>query len=284
MELRNRTAFVTGGASGIGFAMAKAFLAQYMNVVIADIEVPALETANTALRAASDRIHCVHCNVADRSSLHNAALAAIETFGPIHVVCNNAGIGGTGGRLDEVSEEGWNWIIGVNLMGVVHGISEFVPHMKKHGEGGHIVNTSSFSGLCGLANMGPYCASKFAIVGLSESLADELVDTDIGVSVLCPAWVRTRISESSRNVPSHMIANLPVQVIQDTQIPRNVEQGLDPEEVAARVLAAIQDNDLYILTHPEMRGVLQKRFARVIAAFDKAERLHWHGGELRRTE
>ena len=160
-DFSGKTAFVTGGASGIGLAMVEAFLDQGMNVALADIEASARDRAVAGLARFGDRIRGVACDVADRASVVAARDAAIAAFGPIHVLCNNAGVG-TGGRIDTVPPPAWEWLMGVNLMGVIHGLSEFVPHMKAHGEASHIVNTGSMAGMNGFRGMGPYCASKAA--------------------------------------------------------------------------------------------------------------------------
>ena len=191
-DFSGKTAFVTGGASGIGLAMVEAFLDQGMNVALADIEAAARDRAVAGLARFGDRIRGVACDVADRASVVAARDAAIAAFGPIHVLCNNAGVG-TGGRIDTVPPAAWQWLMGVNLMGVIHGLSEFVPHMKAHGQASHIVNTGSMAGMNGFRGMGPYCASKAAVVSLSEALASELADTAIGVSVLCPRLGQHRV-------------------------------------------------------------------------------------------
>ena len=195
-----KTALVTGGAGGIGFAMVEAFLDQGMNVVIADIEAPARDRALSDLARHAPRLRAVSCDVSSRASVAAARDFAIAAFGPVHILCNNAGVG-TGGRIDTVAPPAWDWLMGVNLMGVIHGLSEFVPHMKSHGQDAHIVNTGSMAGMNGFRGMGPYCASKAAVVSLSEALASELEETPIGVSVLCPGSVNTAFYDSRRNAP-----------------------------------------------------------------------------------
>jgi NAD(P)-dependent dehydrogenase (short-subunit alcohol dehydrogenase family) len=270
--LSGRTAFVTGGASGIGFALCEAFLDAGMNVAMADIEAPARDRAAAALAGHGGRLRTLHCDTASRASVAAARDEAIAAFGAIHILCNNAGVG-TGGRIDTVPPAAWEWLMGVNLMGVIHGLGEFLPHMKAHGEPAHIVNTGSMAGMDGFKGMGPYCASKAAVVSLTESLAAELAGSAIGASVLCPGAVNTEFYESRRNAP----ASVPPPPAHSREgrthaegRKRTMEHGIPPAEAAARVLRGIRDGDLYIFTHPEMRDLVAARFARLSAGFDKA--------------
>jgi NAD(P)-dependent dehydrogenase (short-subunit alcohol dehydrogenase family) len=276
-DLRGKTAFVTGGASGIGLELARLFLAEGMNVAIADIEAGALARAPGALNADKDRLRGFVCDTADRASLQKAADGAIAAFGRVHVVCNNAGVGSRPGGIAELSERQWQWVLSVNLMGVVHGVAAFLPHIRAHGEGGHFLNTASMAGMLGQPNDGPYSASKAAVVGLSESLFYELRETNIGVSVLCPGFARTGIGSSERNAPKDIVSEAQTPMSQAgaarvAQVTEAIAQGIAPSEVAARALQGIRDNDLYIFTHPDMRPMLQKRLGRINAAYDKAER------------
>jgi NAD(P)-dependent dehydrogenase (short-subunit alcohol dehydrogenase family) len=275
-ELSGKTAFVTGGAGGFGLEFARTFLAQGMRVAIADVEEPAVAAAVRALAAGEDRLRGFVCDVADRASLQAAADRAIAAFGRVHLVCNNAGVGGRAGQVDELSEGQWDWVLSVNLMGVVHGIAAFLPHIRAHGEGGHFLNTASMAGMVGQPANGPYSASKFAVVGVSESLFYELRGSNIGVSVLCPGFARTGIALSERNQPADLAkdAHAPLSAAgaaHAEQIRAAIAGGIEPAEVAARALRGILDDDLYIFTHPEMRPMLRKRLARIEAAYDKAE-------------
>lgn len=277
-EFVGRTAFVTGGASGIGLGLVEAFLAEGMNVVLADVEPAALERAASGLARHANRIRTVRCDVSSRASFEAAAAEAITAFGRVHVVCNNAGVGG-GGPLGTVTPAEWNWVLGVNLMGVVHGISIFLPHIEGHGEGGHFVNTASMAGMRGSAMMGPYCASKAAVVSITETLAAELQGSAIGASVLCPGWVKTRIHESRRNMPAEVAKAIPTgttpppaQAARVAEIVRLVETGMDVAEVAQRTLGAIRAGDLYVFTHPDMRPRVDERFGEIGKAFDTATR------------
>ena len=269
-DLQGKAAFVTGGASGIGFAMTRAFLQAGMKVMIADIEQAALDRSLTELKPLGE-VRGVVCDVAERQSVFDAAKASFDAFGRVHVLCNNAGVG-AGGPQEQISAGDWDWVLDVNLRGVVHGIRAFLMHIKAHGEGGHVVNTASMAGHLSPPGMGPYCASKFAVVAMSEGLAAELQGSNVGVSVLCPGWVRTGITESGRNRPERFGArsNLPPGPM-SAMAAEAVRNGLDPSEVAAQVVDAIRENHLYIFTHPEMRGAVEERFARIRAAFDRAE-------------
>jgi len=272
-EFRGKTAFVTGGASGIGLALGRAFAEAGMNVMLADIETIALDGAVELLRNAGHRVQGVRCDVANPDSVEQAAQAAFGTFGRVHIVCNNAGVA-AGGGIDRISLDNWRWVIDVNLMGVVYGIRSFLPHMRAHGEGGHFVNTASMAGLNGGLGFSPYAASKFAVVGMSEGLALQLKPLGIGVSVLCPSFVRTRIGESGRNRPARYGEAQPPDpnsraAALVAELARLIEAGLDPVDVASRVMAAIRNDELYVFTHPNMRAEVDFRFAAIQAAMDQ---------------
>ncbi|MBV8615806.1 MAG: SDR family NAD(P)-dependent oxidoreductase [Acetobacteraceae bacterium] len=273
-ELAGKTAFVTGGASGIGLALGRAFAEAGMNVVLADLKAEALAAAVESLRDVGPGVRGVACDVADPASVERAAAASYEAFGKVHVVCNNAGVGG-GSGIDNISIDTWRWVLDVNLMGVLHGIRAFLPHIRAHGEGGHIVNTASMAGFLSGFGFSPYTASKFAVVAMSEGLATELKPLGIGVSVLCPGFVRTRIAESGRNRPARYGPTRTPDPASPAgalaaQIAELVQSGLDPAAVAVRVLAAIREDELYVFTHPEMRAEVERRFSGILAAMDKA--------------
>ena len=244
-----------------------------MNVMLADIETDALAAAVESLHEFAPRVRGVACDVTDPLGIERAAKMSYETFGNVHVVCNNAGVGG---GFDNFSLENWRWVLDVNVMGVLHGISTFVPHIRAHGEGGHIVNTASVAGMQAAQGLSPYPASKFAVVSMSEGLATELKPLGIGVSVLCSGPVRTRILESSRNRQERYGPRAPrlenPAAAWISQIAENVQSGLDPMDVAARVLTAIREDDLYVFTHPsgKWRAKTEERFAAILAAMDKA--------------
>lgn len=273
-DLRDKVAFVTGGASGLGLGMAKAFGREGMKVMIADIEQAALTRAVQELKDSQVRAEGVICDVGSRASLREAALKTIAAFGKVHVVCNNAGVA-VGGDVGTVAERDWDWIMDVNLMGVVYGTEVFAPLIESHGEGGHFVNTASMAGMIGFPRAEPYCATKFAVVAMSEGWHGQLAAKNIGVSVLCPGFVQTRIYDSFRNKPARYGAADPSPIgigetLRDTQA--MVMAGIPTEPVGQRVVEAIKDNDLYIFTHPEFRGAVEARFAAIIAAFDKSEK------------
>lgn len=269
-EFSGKAAFITGGASGIGLALARAFAKAGCKVMLADIEEPTLDAAVQALKESESEVRGVLCDVADPASVERAAAAAFSAFGNIHVLCNNAGITARGG-IDNIALDNWRWVLDVNLMGVVNGVRAFLPHMRAHGEGGHIVNTASMAGMVNGLGFTPYPVSKFAVVGLSEGLAAALQPLGIGVSVLCPGWVRTDILESARNRPERYGPNPAVDAVRPlaAQYAERVRTGMDPAEVAQRVLTAIRDDELYVFTHPEMRDAVEERFDRILAAFDR---------------
>jgi NAD(P)-dependent dehydrogenase (short-subunit alcohol dehydrogenase family) len=273
-EFKGKAAFVTGGASGIGLAMGKAFLQEGMKVMLADVEQAALDQALQDLGEFGGNVRGVGCDVADPDSVERAAQATFAAFGKVHVVCNNAGVAAAGG-IDLISVDNWRWVVDVNLMGVVHGVRSFLPHIRDHGEGGHIVNTASMAGMiAGGMGFSPYSATKFAVVAMSEGLAAQLQPIGIGVSVLCPHFVRTRIGESGRNRQERYGTAQPLDpdsaaVAFVAEIARQIEAGLDPAGVADRVVAAIRAGDLYIFTHPNMREKVGGRFAAIEAAMDK---------------
>jgi NAD(P)-dependent dehydrogenase (short-subunit alcohol dehydrogenase family) len=261
-EFSGKVAFITGGASGIGLGMARAFAERGMKLVLADIEQGALESAADELRAAGAEVSAVVCDVSDYASVEAAADQAYDAFGKVHVVCNNAGVSPVG-ALDECSAEDWEWIIGVNLMGVVHGIRALVPRMKAQGEGGHVVNTSSIAGMVALPTLGMYTATKYAVVGISETLKGELLPFDIGVSVLCPAFVRTQLAGGARNRPDRLGAGgeAPEFMVQA------LEAGMDPLDVGRMVVGAIEKNELYIFTHADSKLGFQIRADMILQAF-----------------
>jgi NAD(P)-dependent dehydrogenase (short-subunit alcohol dehydrogenase family) len=271
-ELAGKTAFVTGGAAGIGLALGRAFAQAGMKVMLADIEADVLRAAVKSMQEISPHVRGTICDVADAGSVERAAQASFDAFGKVHVVCNNAGVA-AGGGIDHISLDNWRWVIDVNLMGVLHGIKSFLPHVRAHGEGGHIVNTASMAGMQSDLGFSPYGASKFAVVSMSEGLSLRLKPHGIGVSVLCPSYVRTRIGESGRNRPERYGQSQPLDPAAPAgamvaEIARQIEAGLDPATVATRVLTAIREDQLYVFTHPGMRAEVEARFAAILAAMD----------------
>jgi NAD(P)-dependent dehydrogenase (short-subunit alcohol dehydrogenase family) len=253
---------VTGGASGIGKGIATRLAAEGAQVIIADIQQDAMEAAAAEIGALG-----VLTDVSDADSVAGLARAAVEAFGTVHVVCNNAGIGPlapvAGLTLDD-----WRWMLGVNLWGVIHGVHAFLPILKANREGGHIVNTASMAGLVAGPRLGAYAAAKYGVVGLTEVLAAELAadGSRVGATVLCPGTVHTSIGTSSRNRP----ADLPDAGFKDVDIelednPRY--RWIYPEEAGAVVVRAIKRGDLYALTHPDWYPMVAERHAAIAAAF-----------------
>ncbi|HEY2051313.1 MAG TPA: SDR family NAD(P)-dependent oxidoreductase [Caulobacteraceae bacterium] len=267
-DLNGKVAFITGGASGIGLAMARAFGREGMLVMIADIEAQALQAAVDQLRSEQVRAEGVVADVTRRDSLRAAALETIARFGKVHVVCNNAGVG-AGGMLGQVPERDWNWVVDVNLYGVVHGMEIFTPLILSHGEGGHFVNTASMAGLVSPPGMEPYCATKYAVLGMSEGWAQQLAPQGVGVSVLCPGFVKTRIHESRRNRTDAYGADERAPPPADAP-PSPVLSGIDVQPVGDRVAEAVKANELYVFTHPEFKAAVAARFERILEAFDSA--------------
>jgi NAD(P)-dependent dehydrogenase (short-subunit alcohol dehydrogenase family) len=263
-ELSGKTAFVTGAASGIGRGLADRFAVEGMNVMLADIEEGALASAVEEISATGANVRGAICDVSKRDSVQAAAKQAFDAFGGVHVLCNNAGIS-TFGPLAEATDGDWDWTVGVNLMGVVHGIQAFVPHMLAHREGGHVVNTASIGGLMPLVGCGVYTATKFAVVGISEVLSLEVGAQGIGVSVLCPSFVNTRLHESARNLPEGSDATKSVPDFVKLALGR----GSSPAEMAALVVEGIRKNQLHILPHPESRPPIEARMNNVLAAFEE---------------
>jgi NAD(P)-dependent dehydrogenase (short-subunit alcohol dehydrogenase family) len=258
LELSGRTAVVTGGASGIGRALALAFTRAGARVVVADLDEPGMADVVSTVHAMGGQALAVRTDVSELAQVQALAERAFATFGKVHVLCNNAGVALWGG-LESASHRDWQWVLGVNLWGVIHGVEAFVPRMIAQKEPGHVVNTASMAGLIASQGLGIYNTSKYAVVGLSETLAKDLRPYGIGVSVVCPLGVDTRIRESDRNRP-RTLRN-------DTAAPAApmelMGRTLAPEAVAEMVLAAIRDNRLYVLTHEEALEPLRRRFQRM---------------------
>jgi NAD(P)-dependent dehydrogenase (short-subunit alcohol dehydrogenase family) len=249
---------VTGGASGIGRALAEGLAAEGAAIVAADVDRAGLDEVVGAIRQRGGRAEGVVTDVSDRNQVLALADRAFAAFGRVHVLCNNAGVALWGG-LERATHKDWQWALGVNLWGVIHGLEAFLPRMIEQDEGGHVVNTASMAGLIASQGLGVYNTSKYAVVGLSETLAKDLRPYRIGVSVLCPMGVATRIRSSERNRPAALLdarppGGEPVELIGRT---------LPPAHVAAMVIAAIRDNQLYVITHEEGLEPLRRRFARM---------------------
>ncbi len=263
---QDRVAVVTGGASGIGAALARAFAARGARLALADVDEAALEAAVAAHRDAGTEVLAVPTDVSDRASVARAADRVFDHYGAVHLLCNNAGIF-TAGEVVKSPHQDWEYTMAVNFWGVVHGLQAFLPRMLERGEGGHVVNTASMAGLVGMQWLGIYCASKFAVVGVSEALRRELAPHGIGVSVLCPMIVATNINANSERLRPGAVAR------DEPPPPRPSADAMQggvksAEEVARRVVRAIERDEPYVLTHDEQRPILQRRSARLEACFD----------------
>jgi NAD(P)-dependent dehydrogenase (short-subunit alcohol dehydrogenase family) len=267
-DLKGKVAVVTGAASGIGNAVATRCAQEGMRVVLADIEEGPLADAEKALADTGATVLAVPTDVTKGDQMDALAQKAFDAFGTVHVVHNNAGVA-TGGMMWTLTEADWQWVLGVNLWGVIHGIRVFVPRLVEQGEG-HVVNTASMAGLTSVPMMGPYNVSKHGVVTLSETLANELSlqGSPVKVSVLCPGWVKTRIHEADRNRPAELqpteegdanMAEMGRQIIGGL-----IESGMPPIEVAGQVLDAIREERFYILTHPDLKPMIQRRMEDIL--------------------
>ena len=266
-NLEDGVAVVTGGGSGIGRGIALAFADAGMRVVVADIDESAARAVGDEVRHCGARALAVRTDVADRASVEVLAERAYGEFGRVHVLCNNAGVG-VGGPLDTMTDDDWRWVLSVNLEGVVHGLQAFLPRFKAQAGEKHIVNTASMAGLIALPGLGIYTASKYAVVGISETLRVEGAAYELGVSVLCPGLVRTNILASERNRPRelHQSRNA-ISELAGLAADRLRTEGMDPLEVGRRVRQGVIDNRLYILTHPELRHLFELRVQAIAADF-----------------
>ena len=260
-EFQGKTAVVTGAASGIGRALALDAARRGMRVVAADIEEGPLSAVQGELEGKGAECLQVRTDVADRDSVQALADAAFDRFGAVHLLCNNAGVS-SGGKLQDATYQDWQWVLNVNLWGVIHGILAFVPRMIAQRQEAHVVNTGSMAGLIASSGLGVYNTSKYAVVGLSETLLRDLRDTGIGVSVLCPMGVSTRIRESARNRPDSLKEDLA-----PYDPPDLVGNYISPEDTSRMVMNAVENNELYVLTHPESEEFVARRFERIRRAY-----------------
>lgn len=263
-ELAGKCAFVTGGASGVGLGMAEAFVGAGMKVVVADIEAAALDEAAAKLAALGGDVHAITLDVSDRAAMQRAADEAEDRFGAVNVICNNAGVSWRGFMAD-ASYDDWDWVLGVNLGGVVNGIATFVPRLIAAGAGGHVVNTASMAGLMASPGSSIYSTSKFAVVGLSEGLRKELAPKGIGVTVLCPAAIRTNIIHSQRNRPD-ALADTSERLDADglALLDRSFDGGTDPAEFGAMVLDAVANDAPYVIPHQEFAAAYRDKVEAIL--------------------
>ncbi|MEQ1888018.1 MAG: SDR family NAD(P)-dependent oxidoreductase [Alphaproteobacteria bacterium] len=266
-DVKGKVAFITGGASGMGLGMARAFAAAGMKVMIGDIEAAPAQRAVDELKAKGLEAACVQADVTSLESMQAAAKKTVDTFGKVHVICNNAGVA-VGGYSETCSIRNWNWVVDVNLWGVVYGLQAFVPLILSHGEGGHVVSTASMAGMIGLRGAGPYNATKFAVVGMMETFAADHRKDNIGASVLCPGVVATNIGNSARNRPEEYGGAAKPNARDRTA--EMLAKGLDPDIVGKQVLEAMQEDQFYIFTDPGLRNLIESRNQRILEGYDWA--------------
>ena len=267
-ELSGKVAVVTGGGSGIGRGMVLAFAQSRMHVVIADVDLASAQKVADEARALGVKALALATDVARRDSVEALAERVYAELGAAHLLCNNAGVA-VFGELAAMTDADWRWVLGVNLEGVVNGLQAFLPRMKAQAGEKHVVNTASVAGIAAFPGLGVYTATKYAVVGISEALRVEGEAWGLGVSVLCPGAVRTRIMESERNRPAELGVSKPVTIA----LPGApaIAAGLDPLAVGRRVRAAVQSSEPYVFTHPDTRALFERRVTAMRAGFDAAD-------------
>jgi NAD(P)-dependent dehydrogenase (short-subunit alcohol dehydrogenase family) len=270
-DVKGKVAFITGGASGCGLGMARVFAEAGMKVAIADIRRSHLDEALKHFMGKEKDVHAIKLDVSDRAAMARAADEVERVFGKVHLVCNNAGINVFGPMIDATYAD-WDWLTNVNLHGVINGVVTFIPRIRKHGEGGHIVNTASMASFVSGPGAGIYTMTKFAVRGLSECLWYDLAPHNIGVSVLCPGLVKSNIYRTEELRPKEFGASGYTPNEEMTKRLGEVhELGMDPLEIGRKVLAAVRRADFYILTHPDHGAELREIFDEILAAVPKEE-------------
>ena len=271
--ISGKVAVITGGASGIGFATAKALAAKGARLVIADIEASALNQAVAELSSSGAKVEGVVCDVADLGSVQNLAQQAFSKMGAVHILFNNAGVA-LNGHIVDMKQSDWEWIIKVDLWGPIHGVEAFLPRMIEQKQGGQILFTSSIAGLVPTEGLGVYSVAKYGVVALAETLRREVRQHNIGVSVLCPLRVDTNIGTSERNRTADF-GGAAASPRREPQASSNIVMAgevMKPEDVATVVVEAILANRLYILPHDDSRGLIRRRFQRIDATFDEQKK------------
>ncbi|NBX91040.1 MAG: SDR family NAD(P)-dependent oxidoreductase [Betaproteobacteria bacterium] len=268
-DLSQKIAIVTGAGSGIGLGIASALIKAGAKVALTDIRKEALDQAMAHLETLGGECMAIEVDVSDATSVQAAADQVVERWGKLHIAVNNAGVAMHGMHLEQYSLADWDWVMGVNIHGVIHGIRSFLPFLKAHGEPAHIVNTASIGGLQVNPNFltGPYSMTKYAVVALSEALRNELTGTPVGVSVLCPAAVDTDIHLSGRARPERLGG--PTERPETLFVGEAIKGGMDPQNVAQYVIQAIRDEQFWILPHAAPQSWLEARHLDIQAGF------HW---------
>jgi NADP-dependent 3-hydroxy acid dehydrogenase YdfG len=270
-QVEGKVAFITGAANGAGFGMARVFLKNGMKVVLGDIRQDSIDKAMATL-GNNPNAHAICFDVTDREAFSRAADETEQVFGKVHIVCNNAGIN-LFVPIEECTYNDWDWVMGVNFGGVVNGIQTFVPRIRKHGEGGHIVNTASMAAFLPSAAAGIYTAAKYGVRGLTEALRLTLYQYNIGVSVFCPGLINSSIYESEKVRPSSLSSpdnTAKNQKFMDI-LPEVHKLGMGIEEVGEKVLAGIKRNDMYIFSHPEFKEEMSEIFSEILSALPDEE-------------
>ena len=268
-QFKDRVAVVTGGASGIGRAMALRFAREGMSIVLADIEPAALDRTKAEFEALGAKVLAVRTDVSRAQDVEALAKQTLQHFGAVHVVCNNAGVA-PGGVVWEHTVKDWEWALGVNVWGVIHGVRVFTPILLRQRTEGHIVNTASVAGLLSLPGMGLYCVTKHAVVTLTESLHHDLAQhsDQVRCSLLCPAYVPTRISDSERNRPKELDDARPKSdedLAREAALRHAVQSGrISAEQVADAVYEAVRDERFYILPHRKIKGAIETRLQDIL--------------------
>jgi NAD(P)-dependent dehydrogenase (short-subunit alcohol dehydrogenase family) len=280
-EYSGKTALISGAGGGIGLALAKEFGSLGMNIVIADIDDAELHKAKEHLKAQNIKVLACKLDVSDYIQWQDCVKQAVDKFGKLHMLVNNAGVGGIPGKIEQTDHNTWKWVVDVNLMGVLYGTQSAVPEIKKHGEGGWIINVASMAGMMGVPFSSAYAATKAAVVSMTESWAVELKPYNIHVSALCPAFVKTRIHESLRNKQdkySSGAASVNNSAQDKDRFKKNyaqaaalVESGIAPELLAQRVVEALNTKQQYIFTHPNYRQATAWRADLIDKAMDNAQ-------------
>ena len=288
-EFKGKTVVITGAASGIGFGLAERFAQEKMNVVLADIEQDALDAAVSKIGDLGVEATGITVDVMDKDSVKLLAEESIKAFGNIHILCNNAGVASTvtADGVWDLDQSDWDWVLGVNFYGTLYGIQSFVPHMIKHKEEGHVINTVSLAGI--LPGEGIYGVSKHAAFALSESLWQGLrkINSKIGASALCPGFVATNIIESDRNRPESLATEKKTNFFMKQLASAVLKRGKKPSEIADRTIEGIQAGSFYILPHPIYDEMIKERYERILARTEPQSidiKATWLGTLLRREE